>query len=165
MAMRRRNFLGLLGAALAAPMMPAASSAAGAARTTYGAAIAHAQKYPMVSIAGMSKRVGVSTQQAEALLRRMSSEGLIGKLKITAPGRIHAPSKIFTNETYQMIQTAKLQKEHAARMKAHRDMVQAQPEARAGTDLTQMITHLRKICTAQGMTLAPRCAQPVAVLA
>jgi len=118
-------------------MMPAASSAAGAARTTYGAAIAHAQKYPMVSIAGMSKRVGVSTQQAEALLRRMS----------------------------QMIQTAKLQKEHAARMKAHRDMVQAQPEARAGTDLTQMITHLRKICTAQGMTLAPRCAQPVAVLA
>lgn len=86
--MNRRHFVRLLGAAVAAPAMPApvampaarpASAAAGAAysRTLYGHAVFHARTRASLSAADLMTRLKVSAAQAEALMGEMSARGVL----------------------------------------------------------------------------------------
>jgi len=82
--------MGLFGAAVAAPALPLASPAISAKAA--GLAAAHAQKYPFVSVIGLSNSIGVSTAQAESLLLSLSRKGLVGQVQTCASGAIHAGS-------------------------------------------------------------------------
>ena len=91
--MKRRSFLSMLGAALAAPALPATAGVP--SRSLAALAAAHARKYPFVSVIGLSRRVGVSVPEAETLLIDLSERGLVGTVNSCAHGPISACSRVF----------------------------------------------------------------------
>lgn len=149
--MKRRQFLSMFGAAAAAPLMPALGSAAGYTRTTYELAIAHAKKYPLVSVGGLSKRIGIATPQAEAIIKQMSSEGLLGILNPTRPGTVKATSKICTKDVWGLRRTSEPRAVQADKAQAQDRRSSAEP------NISAMFAHLHKLSTSCGMTLSPRC--------
>ena len=104
--MKRRSFLRALGATVAAPLLPVAGSAAAYSRGTYGLALAHAKKYPFVSVRGMTTRLGVTGAQAEALLAEMSSKGVLGGINASYNGAGLATSKVFVKPVIAPAKTA-----------------------------------------------------------
>ena len=153
-AMKRRNFLGLIGAAAAVPLMPIGASAAGYSRASYLAAVAHAGRFPMVSIGGMVKRLGVTTDQAEAILNTMNNEGLVNILaKPSQRNGIHAASKILKGDHWGLIRTAQAQS-----ITANTNATRLTPEQVASTpDINPMMAHLYDLCRAEGIVLNDRC--------
>ena len=149
--MKRRSFLRMFGAAVAAPMMPALGSAAGYSRTSYDLAILHAKKYPLVSVSGLSKRIGIAKPQAEAIIKKMSSEGLLGVLNPTRPGTVKASSKIFVNPNAGLARA--FEKRQVQTKAAQRPKVTQQAEAK----VSAMFAHLHQLSREAGMTLSPRC--------
>lgn len=150
--MQRRSFLRMIGAAVAAPMMPAIGSAGGFSSTTYDLAILHAKKFPLVSVGGLSKRIGIGKPQAEAIIEKMSSDGLLGALNPTRPGTVKASSKIFVNPNAGLAKAYERRQAKAAKAKQdQRVQRETQPQVSA------MFAHLHQLCTAQGMGLSPRC--------
>ncbi|MCO4848258.1 MAG: hypothetical protein KC448_09840 [Yoonia sp.] len=163
MTLRRRNFLGLFGAAIAAPMIPVAAPAAGFSRTTYELAIAHAQKYPQVSVRGLVARLGMSNTQANAVITQMSSDGVLGVLNPTRPGTVHAASKVYTNPVWSRASAKLADPKVRANPKPDYTSQSAQAKTRyADVDLSDMLAHLRGLCVSKGMTLSPLCAQGMA---
>lgn len=151
MSMKRRSFLTMLGAAVAAPLTPAIGSAAGYSRTTYDLAILHAKKFPLVSVGGLSKRIGIATPQAEAIIKQMSSEGLLGVLNPTRPGTVKASSKIFVNPNAGLAKAYERRQTHTKTVRDETAHTQSQPK------VSVMFEHLHKLCASNGMTLSPRC--------
>jgi hypothetical protein len=127
-----------------------AAPAAGYSKATYGVALAHAKKFPFVSVRGLSARAGVTGSQAEAILARLSSDGVLGSVQNTRPGAGHAVSKVFENQTLVPMRMSS----RAAAPKAKR---WARTTQTTHADIDLMMAHLRDLCTSRGMTLSPRC--------
>jgi hypothetical protein len=70
-----------------------AAPSAGFSRASYGLAMAHARKYPLVSVRGLVNRLGLSAPEAKAIITRMSSDGVLGGIAPTRPGTICACAK------------------------------------------------------------------------
>ncbi|MCO4848257.1 MAG: hypothetical protein KC448_09835 [Yoonia sp.] len=152
--MKRRNFMGLFGAAIAAPLMPlpALGNAAGEvyAKSAMHGAILHAQARVSFSVWGLAKTLGVSVAQAETLMGDMAKRGILGPLQGTTHGGRWATSNILQKEMLGAVQAAK---------KAHQSAThQTSQKHYAEPDLGQLLAHLRGLCEKQGMTLHPRCA-------
>jgi hypothetical protein len=152
--MKRRNFLGLFGAAIAAPLMPlpAAGKAAGAAysQSAMHGAIMHAQARVSFSVWGLAKTLGVSVPQAEVLMGDMAKRGILGPLQGITHGGRWATSNILQKEMLGAVQAAK---------KAHQSAShQTSLKQYAEPDLGRLLAHLRGLCEKQGMILHPRCA-------
>jgi len=111
--------------------MPALGSAAGYTRTTYELAIAHAKKYPLVSVGGLSKRIGIATPQAEAIIKQMSSEGMLGVLNPTRPGTVKATSKICTKDVWGLRRTSEPRAVQADKPKARDSKATTEPNISA----------------------------------
>jgi hypothetical protein len=157
MAIGRRNFLGMLGAAVAAPLIPMVAPAAGYSRATYELAIGHAKRFPLVSVSGMSKRIGILAPQAEAIISEMSSEGIVGVINPTRPGTVRASSNIFTNDVWGIKKTSKPRPtEVASKAKSRQHKMQAK-SATVDANIDLMLAHLRELSVSRGMTLHPRC--------
>ncbi len=161
MTIRRRGFLGMLGAAIAAPMVPvAAPSSVGFSRASYGLAMAHAQKYPLVSVRGLVNRLGLSAPEAKAIITRMSSEGVLGTIAPTRPGTVFAASKVYSGQTVTTAATAATRAKRPV-MKRSKSVTkdiripQTKPVKRLGydVDLSAMMAHLRDLCTARDMAV------------
>jgi 3-isopropylmalate/(R)-2-methylmalate dehydratase small subunit len=102
MKMKRRGFLTMLGAAVAAPALPAVSSAPAAAaynRYMYGLAVFHARTRAHVSARGIAYCLKVSTAQAEAMISEMTKNGLV-KPVFGAGGNVRAVSNILNTDTW-----------------------------------------------------------------
>ena len=105
--MRRRGFLGLLGAASVAPVLPAPAISAGghAARGGYakllqGWAAYHVETGGVTSAAALAPRLGVSTAQAGGILQRLGARGLIARVGLSKRLNMkHAARKVLA-ETY-----------------------------------------------------------------
>lgn len=154
MQLRRRNFLGLIGAAAAAPMMPMGASAAGYSRASYVAAIAHANKFPMVSIGGMIKNLGVTADQAEAILGAMDREGLVKILaKPSQRNGVHAASKVLKGDHWGLIRTG------TSRPSTANANDRSKPNAADANALNAdpMMAHLYDLCRTKGFALSERC--------
>lgn len=152
--MKRRKFLGLFGAAVAAPLAPMptmASSSAVYSKSALHAAIIHAQSRVSFSVWGLAQTLGVSAQQAEALMTELAKRGTLGPLQGTTFGGRWANSNILRRETAVAVQ-------QAARKAAHSKSEPTFQSGKAEPDLSLLITHLRNLCLDQGMTLHPRCA-------
>ncbi|MEN8894817.1 MAG: hypothetical protein ABF248_01845 [Yoonia sp.] len=151
--MKRSGFLGMIGAAVTAPLMPmpVMGKAAGAAysKSAMHAAIMHAQSRFSFSVWGLAKTVGVSLPEAEALMGDMAKRGILGPLQGTTHGGRWATSNILQKEMYAAAQAAK---------SAQRSITSHTTKTYAEPDLGRLLAHLRGLCEKQGMTLSPRCA-------
>lgn len=153
MTIKRRSFLTLLGAAIAAP---AAAISGPALPANIGAlAAAHVRKYPFVSTTGLSNRLGLSVPQAQRLLLDLSRSGLVGPVQSCARGPIHAASKVFTPTSDSLIRVAQAR---AARQRAAalRRIGTDGNARRMRVDLRPLLRHLHEICRDTGLDLHPR---------
>lgn len=152
--MKRRNFFGLFGAAIAAPLMPlpAMGKAAGTAysQSAMHGAIMHAQARVSFSVWGLAKTLGVSVPQAELLMGDMAKRGILGPLQGVTHGGRWATSNILQKEMLGAVQAAKKVHQSASHQTSQKQY--AEP------DLGRLLAHLRGLCEKQGMTLHPRCA-------
>ncbi len=138
--MKRRSFLGMLGAAVATPFLPQGAAARAAKAAPYSAAtvhaaIMHAQTRAVFSVWGLARALNVPVEAAEALMQDLAKRGVLGPLQGTTFGGRWASSKIMTHDAIvarmaQRRRTATLHKK-------------AQPDAAEATDLTAMMAHLR----------------------
>lgn len=151
MSIKRRGFLAMFGAAVSAPALPMAAPS----RDLMQVAVAHARKYPVISVGGLSKRGAMTVPQAEAMIRKLAHEGMVKLVGPSPSGSARAASKIMVGDpwglarTAQERQTAALRRDHAA---------QSRRVARAtAKSVPPWIAHLRGICRAEGMTLHQRC--------
>ena len=155
MTMRRRGFLGMLGAAVASPAIPMVAPSAGFSRASYGLAMAHARKYPLVSVRGLVNRLGLSAPEAKAIITSMSSDGVLGGIAPTRPGTIFASSKVYTGNMVKTASTAAKAKQVTATQPKPvvKDIriPQIKPTKRLAYDvnLSVMMAHLRDLCAAR----------------
>ena len=96
--MKRRNFLGLLGAAVTTPFLPAPAMAKAAKVAPYSAAaihaaIYHAQSRAVFSVWGLAQSVGVSVETAELLMGDLAKRGVLGPLQGASTGGRWATSQ------------------------------------------------------------------------
>jgi hypothetical protein len=151
--MERRSFLRMIGAAVAAPLMPlptlGTAAVAPYSSASLHAAIIHAQTRVSFSVWGLAKTLGVSSAQAEVLMGDLAKRGILGPVQGTTFGGRWASSNILRREALGVAKTAhKLgtQTRHTLNQNA------------TGADLSKLLAHVRKICQSHGMTLHPRCA-------
>lgn len=139
--MKRRGFLQLFGAAVAAPLVPNIAVARSASLT---AALAHARTRVSVSAWGLSQSLGVSMAQAEGLMAQMSARGAISTIQ-GGQGR-WAVSRLYTPTLPQRIREVQ-------------DRVKAQNKsAQLAAKVDPLIAHLHRLCRAQGLVLSAGCA-------
>jgi len=143
--MKRRSFIGMIGAALAAPALPMAAPAAGYSRATYGLAVLHARTRAHVSARGLSYCLKVSTAQAEAMVAEMSAKGLVRPI---AGGSVRAVSNILNPGVWGTASASVAKPSPAQQPKINLQMPSQ------GTDLSAMMAHLHKLCRARGMVIA-----------
>ncbi len=150
--MKRRGFLGLLGGAIAAPLLPSVGGAATVTsynRYTYGLAVFHARTRAHISARGLSHCLKVSVPQAEAMIAEMSSSGMVRPIFGAPGGHVRAVSNILKPDMWGLERSAR-----QARARTRR----ARFEARQGSMKTDaMMAHLHQMCRDYGLTLSPRC--------
>lgn len=160
MTMKRRGFLSMLGAVIAAPELPMAATA-GQSGTAYAAAVAHAQKFPVISVSGLAKRGGLSMSQAEALIKELASQDLVKLVGPSRTGSVRAASKILINDPWGLGRTSK-PKHASAQTDTNDHRRQASGSDDMRVDLDPLLVHLRQMCVDYGMTLSPRAAEGLA---
>ena len=163
MTMKRRSFLGMFGAVVAAPAIPMAAPA-GYSSAAYKVAMAHAQKFPVISVAGLSKRGGLSMTQAEALIKELATHGKVKLVGPSASGRVRAASKVYTKDAWGVVRTSEprdiqrvQRRKEAQQHKAQKTKQQAQKVQQPKAEIAPWLAHLHDLCRAQGMALSPRC--------
>jgi len=151
MAMRRRSFLGMFGAAIAAPAIPMAAPAS-YSNAAFKVAVAHAKRFPVLSVAGLSKLGGLSQVQAEAMIRELASQGMVKLVGPSRTGTVRAASKILVNDPWGIARTKQPQNVAKVREKTSHTKPQTGPR-----DIAPWLAHLHDLCRVQGMTLSQRC--------
>lgn len=150
--MKRRNFLGLFGGAIAAPLMPLpalATAQAGYSQAAMHGAILHAQTHSAFSIWNLAKTLNLPIAQAEALMGDMAKRGIVGPLQGATFGGRWATSNVLLRDTLAASKAVQQAKTKTPEFNTH---------SQAEGDLSTMIAHLRKVCIDYGMPLHPRCA-------
>lgn len=152
MTLKRRSFLAMLGAAAATPALPGGAPVLSA--RVKALAAAHARKYPFVSVIGLSKRVGVTTAEAEGLLAHLSQRGMVGPVRAAATGPVSAASNLFRP-------APSLAYAAQARAAARQATIAQAARQRAKAMLTSgpardWLHHLRRLCVQNGIELHPR---------
>ncbi len=94
MTMKRRSFLGMLGAAAVAPAIPMRAAAAPAAavynRYMYGLAVFHARTRASLSTGDLMAKLRVSAVQANAMMGEMTATGVVQPIAQSAVGAVRA---------------------------------------------------------------------------
>ena len=161
MAMKRRGFLAMLGASIAAPVLavaaaPQSIAAATYNRTIYGMAVFHARTRAHITVRGLATRMQVTPIQAKAMIAEMSQAGLV--VPVGAGGdSVRAVSRIYEPRTLH-VPRRKVERTNVSKVETVKGS--SPTAARLDVDLSAFLTHLRRICVAQGMPLSPAC-QPV----
>lgn len=164
----RRGFIGMLGGAFAAPLLPSVSLAAASTSSVaypasaLHAAIYHAQTRVNFSVFALASKLNLNLGQAEALMGDMSKRGIVGPLQGSTQAGRWARSKIWSHPVANTAAAS-----NAARAKRIKlDAAKAQREkiasySRPGTpwaDMRPLMGHLQDICHSHGLALHPRCA-------
>lgn len=154
MSMKRRGFLGMLGAVLSVPALPSVALAK-APGSAFKAAILHAQKFPVISVAGLANRGGLSTVQAEAMIKELAARDMVKLVGPSKSGSVRAASKILTHDPWGLGRTSQSQKSvtKPESRQAHRSA----DENTQSLLVEPWLAHLRQLCVDRGMTLHLRC--------
>jgi len=152
--MKRRQFLSMIGATAAVPALSAMPASALSAKLK-AMGMAHAHKYPMVSVMGISRRMKIPQEQAQQMLSYLFDKGVIGKSGIQGTGITSAASRVFRPVPHQV-----------AGVKSMRDFklnfLETEETREQVKDTTDWLTHLRVICVQNGFELSPRALAGVA---
>lgn len=141
--MKRRGFLSLLGAALAAPTLPAAAAApASYSRATYGLAVFHARTRAHVSARGLSWCLKVPMAQANAMMAEMTRTGLVTPVGLG--GQMRAVSNILQPQPWHVGASTAT---HSAQRRT------TDLSAKGSPSLPDWLRHVRGIARANGHTL------------
>ena len=151
---KRRKFMTIMGATVAAPILPPMALAT-PSKALLASATTHAQSYPFVSLIGLSRRVGVSPEQAGELMAALSKKGIIGPINGTGTRPLYAMSKVFVPAEGSLIRAAQEQrKRHALKRQRPKTTAKAQS---CTIEANGLWAHLRQLCLDHGMALHPRC--------
>ncbi len=158
--MKRRGFLQMLGGAFAAPLMPSASLGV-ATKVAYPAsalhaAIYHAQSRVNFSVFALATKLGLSLDQAEALMSDMSARGILGPLQGTTQSGRWALSKVWQRP---FVDAAAAQKAARATKSLGHDTSASDGFA---VDLRPFLRAVCRIAEDQGHVLHPRCERMIA---
>lgn len=159
--MHRRRFLSLIGAAGAAPLLPATAAAQGSgalySRTLYSRALMHAQLRQHVSARGIAYRLKVSLPQAEAMMSEMAAKGLVRPVLNGAGVHVRAVSSIVKPMAFGA--------GSGSRQPGKKTMHQVRQTADGPSQPSPLMAHLHQLCRDYGLPLSPRANLPDAVLA
>ena len=141
--MKRRNFLGLFGAAAATPFLPQISVARAAQAGAYSGAamhgaILHAQTHSAFSVWNLAKSLKLPVTQAEALMGDLAKRGVIGPLQGTTFGGRWATSNVLLRDT---LAASRAVRNSGANTKTDMKLANRRSEA----DLSELLAHLRKV--------------------
>lgn len=154
--MKRRKFLGMLGAATASPMLPLPAIAAAPAATYTPAAlhgaILHAQASGHVSVQGLTHLLRIPPAGAEALMQDMMNKGILAPMQGTNPVLGWAKSRIYKPRFAMRVPTRRTQIEEP-------DLGQQREGQRDSPAQDPLFAHLHYLCRAVGMALHPSCAR------
>lgn len=139
--MKRRHFLSMFGASVAAPLIPLPSTAAvlnapatASRGAAYGLAVFHARTRYALSVSELATRARVSTSEAAQMVQRLLSDQHIIAGKI--PGTYTAANPYLQNPALREL----ARKSHAKfRARKSAPMSHAQP------DLSAFLAHLRGV--------------------
>ncbi|MEO9864875.1 MAG: hypothetical protein ABJO29_03210 [Yoonia sp.] len=153
MQMKRRGFLTMFGAAIAAPALPMAAPAPAAAvysRYMYGLAVFHARTRAHVSARGLALGLKVSTTQAEAMIAEMTANGLVKSVGFSG-GNVRAVSNILKPDAWGLDKAARTARSTARKAK------QAARAMELESDLSPLTVHLHQICRKAGYAVHGLC--------
>jgi len=151
MTLKRRGFLTLFGAAVAAPALPFAAPSLPSQIKVLAAA--HAKKYPVVTVMGMSKRMGVSMEQAEALMNGLVRDGSLNQIQAGTGGHLRATSRVFERSPAALFGEQPERLAQQAKKHQRKAFERRRTEAAKGP---AWLRHLHQLCVKQGHTLQPR---------
>lgn len=143
--MKRRSFLSLLGAAVATPALPAASTAA-YSRQSFGLAVLHARTRAHVSVRGLAWCLKVPSTQAEAMLAEMTARGMVSP--IGPGGALRAVSHILQPQPWHLAAGKAAARPTKATISAP---TQGQPNT-----LPDWLRHVRKLAQKAGHHMQPQ---------
>jgi len=157
MTLKRRGFLGLLGGAIVAPLMPTASLGA-ASKAAYPlsalhAAIFQAKTRVNFSVHSLAQKLGLELAQAEQIMLDMSKRGILGPMQGSTQAGRWARSRVWRHPAPGAT-AGQAASRNTGASNSKTKAVQNTPMA----DLRPFLSHLYQLCQSQGMTLNPRCA-------
>ncbi|MEL6640274.1 MAG: hypothetical protein AAFP98_02995 [Pseudomonadota bacterium] len=145
--MKRRKFLGLLGASVTAPFVPASAAAKVVTKgpTTLSpaavhAAIYHAQSRAVFSVWGLAQAANMSIDQATAVMEHLAERGILGPLQGVTHGGRWASSQIVESRMLAQVRAAR-----SRQLAFQETATQKQQALSFQVDLTGLIEHLRTI--------------------
>lgn len=142
--MKRRGFIRLLGAAVAAPALPMSATALPARASNLAAALARSNRY--ISATGLSKALDLPLDQGREVLASLSRSGLVGPINTSAMG------SFANSNAYQgIIQTTRATKPKRVVQKTKLQARRANAQANAST----WLTHLHGLCRDAGLDVHP----------
>lgn len=162
--MQRRGFLRLFGAAVTTPFLPAvgaAAPAAGGAQSALAVAVAHAQKFPVISVGGLCKRCNLSAKQAEAMIRELAARDLVKLVGPARNGTVRAASKIMIGDPWGIARTSQPRPQPQPGNARQGRRPAQQHSAETAGQVAPWLAHLHDLCRQRGMTLSPRCFAPL----
>lgn len=145
--MKRRSFIGMIGAAFAVPAIPFAAPSVGYSRATYGMAVLHARTRAHVSARGLAFCLKVSVPQAEAMVAEMARGGLVRPI---AGGSMRAVSNILNPGVWGTVASQSVKVTEPQQPKG---AMSCGGTSELQNDLSLMLAHLQNICRARGMTV------------
>lgn len=150
--MKRRRFLSLIGAAGAAPLLPASALTTAMPKAAFNTsawngAVLHAQSTRFLSAFGLSKALNVPAGQAQALMAEMAKRGVIAPfspLSVTRPGSRWAVSKV-VHPAFARMPRARQNAKNKATQNTNNRTAQPGTATHKQPNIDLMLAHLRKL--------------------
>ena len=151
--MKRRSFIGMLGAAVTAPALPMAAPSLSPKISALVAA--HVRKYPVITVLGISNRIGIPQAQAEEVLYDLARQGLVGPVTPGPHGPVRAKSTLF-KPTPPDVQLAEVEKRMKAQRAQIRERKLQEARERISGEAVDWLHYLQKLCVKHEFSLQPR---------
>ena len=148
--MKRRSFIGMLGAAVTAPALPMA--APNLTPQIKALMATHVKKYPVITVLGISNRIGVPIEEAKVLLHELSRQGVVGQVHNGTHVYMRARSHVY-EPSQAAVKALEARRRLEAQHGPRRETLRSKRRYAISHD---WLAHLRGICEKNDIPLQPR---------